>query len=54
MENKTAILLGNTSSTNNIAAMYRTTTNVSFEQKDLASSNVDSLSFVSIEIRIYA
>ena len=54
VENKTAILLGNTSSTNNIAAMYRTTTNVSFEQKDLASSNVDSLSFVSIEIRIYA
>ena len=52
--NKTAILLGNTNAANNIAATYKTTTNVSFEQKDLASSNVDGLSLVSIEIRIYA
>ena len=53
-ENKTTIFLGNTNATNNIAAVVKSTTDITFEQKDLANSNVDGLTKISIEIRIYS
>ena len=53
-ENKTTIFLGNTNATNNIAAVVKSTTGITFEQKDLAHSNVDGLTKISIEIRIYS
>lgn len=52
---KTAVFLGNTSARNTIAAKATTTTKVGFEQvRNADDTNVDTLSTVSIEIRIYA
>ena len=52
---KTAVFLGNTSASNTIAAKATTTTKVGFEQvRNADDTSVDTLSTVSIEIRIYA
>jgi len=53
--NKTAVFLGNTNAHNTISAIAATTTRVSFEQiRNADDTSVDTLSTVSIEIRIYA
>ena len=55
VENKTAILLGNTNVAMSIAALRKTTTDVTFEQKLISSNaNADGVSDVTIEIRIYS
>ena len=53
--NKTTVLLGNTNAHNTISAKATTTTKIGFEQiRNADDTNVDTLSTVSIEIRIYA
>ena len=53
--NKTAVFLGNTNAHNTISAKATTTTKVGFEQiRNADDTSVDTLSTVSIEIRIYA
>ena len=52
---KTAVFLGNTNAHNTISAKATTTTKVGFEQiRNADDANVDTLSTVSIEIRIYS
>lgn len=52
---KTAILLGNTNASMSIASTYKTTTNVTFEQKLISTNaSTDGVSDVVIEIRIYS
>tara|TARA_R110001606_G_scaffold9746_1_gene41841 strand:- start:2172 stop:2627 length:456 start_codon:yes stop_codon:yes gene_type:complete len=51
---KTAVFLGNTNAHNTVSAKATTTTKVGFEQiRNADDTNVDTLSTVSIEIRIY-
>ena len=53
--NKTAVFLGNTNAHNTISAKATTTTKVGFEQiRNADDTNVDTLSTVSVEIRVYA
>ena len=55
VENKTAILLGNTNAGMSIAATRKTTTDVTLEQKLISTNaSTDALSDVVIEIRIYS
>ena len=55
VENKTAILLGNTNATMSILQQcVKSTTGITFEQISNANSNVDGLTKISIEIRIYS
>ena len=53
--NKTTILLGNTNASMSIASTYKTTTNVTFEQKLISTNaSTDGFDNVTIEIRIYS
>ena len=53
--NKTTILLGNTNASMSIASTYKTTTNVTFEQKSISNNaNADGFDNVTVEIRIYS
>ena len=55
VENKTAILLGNTNVAMSIAALRKTTTDVTFDQAiNSSNANADGVSDVTIEIRIYS
>ena len=55
VENKTAVLLGNTNVAMSIAALRKTTTDVTLEQKLISTNaSTDALDDVVIEIRIYS